>query len=307
MIARQAILLRRELWEHRSILVTPAVIGLLVALMAVTGHVVVSTFDQAVDGVILGASALGESQRSGAVGVLMTGISSLFAISMWILTVFYALDALYTERKDRSILFWRSIPCTDSETVVSKLITALLVIPLVSFAAIMVTHIVVLSLTSLWIEWRGANAWHLIWSATPFIDNWVATLLVLLALPLWLSPFIGWFLFVSAFTKRSPFLVAFLPIFILPMLEKTLVGSTLLAEALFVRTGKLPLFQGLDTGDLLFYEGEKMAAGEAPSISLLPLLDLSQFFGSPALWLGIAVCVLFILAAIYVRRYRDDS
>jgi ABC-2 type transport system permease protein len=307
MIERQAILLRREIWEHRSILLTPAVIALLVTLMAVTGHVAVSTYNQALDIAILGASNLGEAERSAAVGVLLTGIASLFAISMWILTIFYALDALYTERKDRSILFWRSIPCTDAETVVSKLLTAMLVIPVVTFVGIIVTHLAVLSVTSLWIEWRGANAWHLMWSATPFMDNWVATLVVLVALPLWLSPFIGWFLFVSAFAKRSPFLVAFLPIVILPMLERTLLGSSLLADALFVRTGKLPLFRGLDTGDLLFYKGEEMAMSDVPTVSLLPLLDLSRFFGSPALWLGIVVCVLFTVAAVYVRRYRDDS
>lgn len=307
MIERQAILLQRELWEHRSILVTPAVIALLVTMMAVTGHVAVSAFDHMVDIAIIGASNLGDKERAAAIGVLMTGISSLFAIAMWVLTIFYALDALYAERKDRSILFWRSIPCTDTETVLSKLAVAVVVIPLLTLAAIIVTHLLVLAITSIWIDVRGANAWHLVWSATPFIDNWTTTLIVLFALPLWLSPFIGWFLFVSAFARRSPFLLAFLPILILPMLEKTLVGSTLFAQAFFVRTGKLPLFRGLDTGDLIFYEGHGAGTGDGPALNLLPLLDLSRFFGSPSLWLGLIVCALFTAAAIYVRRYRDDG
>lgn len=307
MIERQAILMRRELWEHRSILVTPAVIALLVSLVTVTGHVAISAFDQMVDIAILGASNLGEKERSAAIGVLMIGVSSVFAISMWVLTIFYTLDALYAERKDRSILFWRSMPCTDTETVLSKLAVAMVVIPLLTFAAIAITHIVVLTIASVWVEVRGASSWHLIWYAAPFLDNWVATLVILLVLPLWLSPFIGWFLFVSAFARRSPLLVAFLPILILPMLEKTFIGTTLLAQAIFVRTAKLPLFGGLNPGDLLFYKEHGTIAGEGPAVGLLTLLDLPRFFGSPALWLGIIVCALFTAAAIYVRRYRDDS
>lgn len=306
MIARQAILMRRELWEHRGLVITPAIIALLIALMAITGHVAISAFDQKVDLAILGASHLGQPQRSAAIGVIMIAISSLFALAMCVLMIFYPLDALYAERKDRSILFWRSIPCTDSETVLSKLAVTALVIPILTLAAIVVTHLAVLVVTSVWVDIRGANAWHLIWSAAPFVDNWIATMLVLLALPLWLSPFIGWFLFVSAFTKRSPFLVAFLPILILPMLEKTLVGTTLLAGAIFERTGKLPLFRGLDTEDLFFYEGQGPALGDG-LVRLLPLLDLRHFLGSPALWLGLTVCGLLTFAAIYVRRYRDDS
>jgi hypothetical protein len=112
---------------------------------------------------------------------------------------------------------------------------------------------------------------------------------------------------VSAFARRSPFLVALLRILILPMLEKMLFGSTLLGQAFFMRSAEMPLFQGLQTGDLFFYDGPGAAGGEATGFALLPLLDLSRFLASPALWLGLVVCGLFTAAAIYVRRYRDDS
>ncbi|MEE8220757.1 MAG: hypothetical protein V3R21_03275, partial [Woeseiaceae bacterium] len=227
--------------------------------------------------------------------------------AMWILTIFYSLDALYAERKDRSILFWRSIPSTDFETVLSKLLTALLVIPLVTFVFIVLTHLVVLMVTSVWLGARGANTWHLIWTAAPFIDNWTATLVFLMALPLWLSPFVGWSLFISAFAKRSPFLIAALPIAILPLLERMIFHTTVFAEAFFVRSVKMPLFRGLDNLELLFQEGEHFKMVGDASLSLLALLDLGRFFSSPALWLGIVVCGIFTTAAIYVRRYRDDS
>lgn len=307
MIQSQIALIRRELWEHRAIYVMPLVIALLVSLMSVTGEVAVSGFDHAVDIGILGATNLGENERSAAITLLMISLSSTFVFAMWILTIFYSLDALYAERKDRSILFWRSIPSTDFETVLSKLLTALVVIPLVTFAVIAITHIVVFLITSVWLGVRGANAWHLLWTSAPFFDNWTATLVFLLALPLWLSPFVGWFLFVSAFTKRSPMLMAALPIAILPMLEGIIFETTVFVDAFFVRSVKMPLFHGLDNLDLLFQEGEDFSMAGDASLSLLSLLDLGQFFGSPGLWLGIVVCGLFTTAAIYVRRYRDDS
>ena len=307
MIRAQIALIRRELWEHRAIYVMPLVIALLVSLGSVTGQVAVSGFDHAVDIGILGATNLGEDGRSAAITVLMISLSSTFVFAMWILTIFYSLDALYAERKDRSILFWRSIPSTDFETVLSKLLTALLVIPLVTFVFIVLMHLVVLMVTSVWLGARGANTWHLIWTAAPFIDNWTATLVFLLALPLWLSPFVGWSLFVSAFAKRSPFLIAALPIAILPLLERMIFHTTVFAEAFFVRSVKMPLFRGLDNLELLFQEGEHFKMIGDASVSLLALLDLGRVFSSPALWFGLVVCGIFTTAAIYVRRYRDDS
>ena len=203
MIQTQLALIQRELWEHRSIYVTPAAIGLIICLMIITGQVSVSAMGQHLDFVLLGASALGENERAAALTGLLTFISLPLLFSMLILTMFYSLDCLYAERKDRSILFWRSIPITDSETIASKLIIALVVIPLVAFLLIMITHLVVLLIASVWVSIRGADAWYLIWSAAPLFDSWMVTLITMLAMPLWLSPFIGWFLFVSAFTKRS--------------------------------------------------------------------------------------------------------
>ncbi len=303
MIMAQIALIRRELWEHRSIYLTPAIIGLLMSLGTVTGQATFSAFDQAVDLAILGGSNLGENERAAAISAVMSGVSVFFVIGMWFLTIFYTLDALYAERKDRSILFWRSIPCTDFETVLSKLLTAVFVIPLITFAFVIATHILVLVISSIWIGIQGANAGHMIWSAAPLMDNWAATLVFLLAVPLWSSPFIGWFLFVSAYTKRSPLMMAVLPLLVLPMLEKILFGTSAIAEAFYVRAWKMPLFQGVDPTE--FFDERNHTVPEA--ISLFDVMDLGGFLASGGLWVGIIVCGLFTTAAIYVRRYRDDS
>ena len=306
MIQGQLALLQRELWEHRSIYVVPIVVAILMTLASLTGQVSIDGMEH-VDMGIVGASNLPENARAAVLSGIMIGLSTTFVFSMWILTIFYALDSLYAERKDRSILFWRSIPSTDFETVLSKLLTAMLVIPLVTFAMIVVTHLAVLLITSVWVGARGGSGMHLIWGSVPFFDNWTATLLFVLALPLWLSPFIGWFLFISAFTKRSPFLTAFLPIVVLPLLEKMIFDSAVFAEAFFVRSIKMPLFMDLGTMERLFDEGDHFASLGDAKLSLLGLMDFGGFLADPGLWLGLIVCGLFTAAAIYVRRYRDDS
>ncbi|NOX70133.1 MAG: hypothetical protein GXP15_13165 [Gammaproteobacteria bacterium] len=307
MIQTQIALIRRELWEHRAIYIAPIVIAVIVSLMLITGQVAVSSFDQALDIAILGASNLGQNERAAAITFMMTATSPMFLITMWIMTIFYALDSLYAERKDRSILFWRSLPVTDSETVVSKLLTALLVIPLITFVLIMLTHLVILTIVSIWLAINGADAWHLIWRAAPLFDTWFATLIFILTLPLWLSPFIGWFLFVSALAKRSPFLIAFLPMVVLPMLEKIIFGTTLFAQAFFERSVRMPLFGGLDLPDFMSDTGiDKKIIAES-GLSLVSLIDFGGFLATPGLWAGFVVCGLFTAAAVYVRRFRDET
>ncbi|MCH8070934.1 MAG: hypothetical protein IIA09_03210 [Proteobacteria bacterium] len=306
MMQGQLALLERELWEHRSIYVVPIVVAIIMTLAALTGQVSINGMEH-VDIGIVGASNMPDNARAAVLSGIMIGLSTTFVFSMWILTIFYALDSLYAERKDRSILFWRSMPSTDLETVLSKLLTAMLVIPLVTFAMILVTHLAVLLFASVWVAARGGSGLTLIWGSVPFFDNWTATLIFVLALPLWLSPFIGWFLFISAFTKRSPFLTAFLPIAILPMLENMLFDTAVFAEAFFVRSIKMPLFIDPGTMERLFEEGDGFALLADAQLSLLGLMDLSGFLTNPGLWLGLIVCGLFTAAAIYVRRYRDDS
>jgi ABC-2 type transport system permease protein len=301
MIANQLALLRRELWEHRSICVTPLVVGFLVSLMAITGQATVSADHRVVvDLALLGASTLSPQERSAMIGTAMLAVAGLLAFAMMVLAVFYCLDALYAERKDRSILFWRSMPVTDAETVVSKLLTALLVIPLVTFAVTVFTHLVVLLSSSIWVAASGGEAGRLIWAAAPLGQAWLATLAWLIAVPLWLSPFVGWFLLVSAWTRRSPLLVAFLPMLVLPMLEKTLLGTSVLADVIFKRSVDLPLFRGIDAETFMLSSGRF-------SFNILSRLDITGFLTSPGLWAGLIACALFSTGAIWLRRYRDDS
>ena len=306
MMMNQMALVRREIWEHRSIWLTPAAVALVVTLLTLAMFVAASKFGDITDMAIIGASNVGDHERRMALLATLLGYTSVFLIAMWFLTVFYCLDALYAERKDKSILFWRSLPITDAETVISKLLTAMLLIPLVTFAAVAASHLVNLVLISLWINFEGGSAGALIWGSVPLFDTWLALLIVMLAIPLWISPLLGWFLFVSAWTKRNPFLTAFLPIAVLPILEYVILRTHMLWDAIMTRLSMqfMPLFS-IDP-DLIF-DDENFRNLRLEDLSLLKLLDIGKLLSSLELWLGLIVCGLFVTAAIYIRRYRDDS
>ncbi len=307
MIATQLALIRREIWEHKSLYVVPGVLSLLIVLMSIMSQVFVSQFDSQIDMALFGASNLGETERSAALTAGLFALTTTFIMAMGILTTFYALDSLYAERKDKSILFWRSLPVTDTETVLSKLATAVLVIPAFTLAAVAATHVLVLVVSSIWVELRGANAWTLLWQPAPLFDTWLATFIVLVALAIWISPFIGWFLFVSTFAKRSPFLFAFLPLIVIPMVEGIVFRSRFFITMLIERVPfNAPIIAEINAGTFEFEE-ESVFELAREGISVLSLLDLGRFLASPAVWLGVIVCALFCVAAIYVRRYRDES
>jgi len=289
MIPHQLALVRREIWEHRSLYITPAVVGLIMVLTLLTAFVFASGYQEIVDIGIVGAQSLASEahRRAALLGVLL-GNTAPFLVASGILTVFYCLDCLYAERKNKSILFWRSLPITDAETVISKFLTAALAIPLIAFAVVVVTHILILLLTGIF----------------PLFDAWTGMLIIMILLPIWFSPFIGWLLFVSAWTKRSPLLMAFLPLILVPTLEYWLFRTHLIGDAIQSRFTQLPIFKNIDVRTL--FDEEKFIAN-VDAVSLIGYIDIGAFLSSPQMWVGIVVCGLFMTGAIYVRRYRDDS
>jgi len=305
MIMHQLALVKREIWEHRSIYVTPAAIATIVTLGVLAMVTFASGFAAELDVAILGAQNLaGDIEREAVLTGFFLGTSWVFIIALGILTVFYCLDSLYAERKDKSILFWRSLPVTDAETVVSKLITAIVVIPAMTIAGIIATHLTNLIVVSIWVSMKGGDGGMLIWGSVSFLDNWLSALIVVIALAIWMSPFIGWFLLVSAYTKRSPLLMAFMPLIIIGLLEGIILKSHVFAENVLARGDGLPLFRKMNIEK--FFDDEEWRISEGAT-NLVAHLDVVQFITSPAMWAGVLVCGLLSTAAIYVRRFRDES
>ena len=309
MIANQVALIKREIWEHRSIWITPAAVAFVVTFIAIAMVIMAAAFGEAVNPEIekLADATLPEAVRRAALAVLLVGNTSVFLMAMWFLMIFYCLDSLYAERKDKSILFWRSLPITDAETVVSKLLTAIVAIPIATMAAVIVSHLLNLVIMSVWLASAGANPFRFIWGAVPLFDTWAAVFIYLLAVPIWFAPLLGWFLFISAWAKRGPLLRAALPIAILPILEYIVFRSWNLGLAIVdrLRFEAMPIFDISEFASR--FDEDDLHSMLEQDISLISVLDVGKFVTSGEVWAGLVVCGLFVTAAIYVRRYRDES
>ncbi len=194
----------RELWENRSIYIAP----LIVAAFEVIGFAI---------------STIGLAERRRAVLLLdpahqraaieqpydLAAMMMIFIV--FIVGVFYCLDALHGERRDRSILFWKSLPVSDLTTVLSKVTIPLVVLPLVAFAIVVCVQLIMVLETGVVLIFHGMSP-ATTWAHVPFFQNWLVLLYGLVAIALWHAPIYGWLLLVSGWARRATFLWAVLPL-----------------------------------------------------------------------------------------------
>ena len=270
--------IRRELWEYRSIYFAPlaaAAVFLSGFLIALPHHMHgVRTLDQ--------AHAVLDIPYELAAALIMG--------TAFIVGIFYSLDALYGERRDRSILFWKSLPVSDLTTVLSKFTIPLIILPLLSFAIAVVTQFVMLLLSSAVLLGSGLSVGTL-WARMSFFHMSLMLLYHILTVHgLWYAPIYGWLLLVSAWAPRAPFISAFLPPFVIWGVEKIAFRTShFLAMLQYRLTGPQP--------------STTRAPGDTP-MDMLSGLTPAQFFSTPGLWIGLAVAAIFLAAAVRLRRYR---
>lgn len=204
---------RRELWENRSIFIAPAavagltVVGFLISLFRFPAK-------------MQAASALGPLQQHRFIAQPYSLAAGLMMLTTLVVAIFYCLDALHGERRDRSILFWKSMPLSDLETVLSKMITPVVILPLVAFAAAIATQFMMLLASSAVLLGTGASIATL-WAHASLFQTWPMLLYHLLTVHgLWYAPIYAWLLMVSAWARRAPVLWATLPLLAIGVVEK---------------------------------------------------------------------------------------
>lgn len=322
-------LLKREYWENRGgFLWAPLLAGgtsLLLSLLAIIASVVVAkraiangdlhTVGININGLDLGAMLNAMTPEDiaqfGQTFNLTMLLSSAWPfIVLAFVVFFYCLGALYDDRRDRSVLFWKSLPLSDAQTVLSKALSALLVAPLLAVSAGILTMLGFLAMISLTVLFHGGNPITLIWqNANPL--NVIATHLALIPVYLlWALPTVGWLLFCSAWARSKPFLWAV----IVPVFAGVIVSWFDIMKLFGLSAG---WFWGHIVGRLLLstVPGSHIAyrAVESQGQSLSGLnVDISParqlaMLGTPELWIGVVVGVLFLLAAVHLRRTRDDA
>jgi ABC-2 type transport system permease protein len=202
--------------------------------------------------------------------------------------VFYCLDALNGERRDRSILFWKSLPVSDRTTVLAKASIPLVILPLITLAVTVALQLMMMLWSSVVLLPSGLSATT--WTRFDLFSEGLMLLYHLVAVhALWWAPLWGWLLLISAWARRAPFLWAALPLLTIGIVEKIAFNTMHFAALLHHR------FLGGPQG---------MEAGEGMSMASLTPATPGDFFASPGLWLGLAFAAICVAGAVRLRRYR---
>jgi len=294
-------LIRREFWEHPALWLAPLAVAALLLLGALVGTVYLDT------GL---APTLG--QRQALFGIVAIGFNFPEFLTLGIITSIYAADCLYTERKDRSILFWKSMPVSDTLTVLAKVLVVMVIVPLGVYVLTCVTSLLASGLYAL--RSFGGQVPASIWDTGIWLRVQAVSLVVVVASGLWYAPLTAYVLMVSAWARRSVWMWLLLPPVVLTVLEQLVFGTHRVWDVVRYRLG-LPLHQLRVSG------GWTAAAGASPdprpgadpsavmnhAFAAVTSLDPRPLLSNPDLWLGLVAAVLFIAAAIRIRQYRDDT
>lgn len=305
-------LMRRELWESPvAFKWTPLGIALVTILLTLLALAVGARVDNQF-------ASLGDNLRvltetdpdtlSLFVSGALISVSSLFFQIMLLVICFYLAGSLFDDRKDRSILFWKSLPVSDGMTVASKLATACLLIPLMFLLAIMLTHLALLLIASGVTLVAGVNPITSLWLPASLPYVWTLIAAGLLVQALWLMPLYAWLLFCSSWAPRLPILIAIaIPAgialiqhswslfssFNLPSFN---VGLILLKR---LGSSMLPMSTNLQFED----DHNPLTSGEP----LMQFSNLGHYLVSAELWIGIVAAIPLLLAAIWFRRRATDQ
>ena len=271
---------RRELWEHRSLYLAPAIVAALVLLgfFFTTFGMLNISYNGSPEGTHGGIPATGPYDL----------VTSLITITALLVGIFYTADALYAERRDRSILFWKSLPVSDLMTVLAKASMPLLVLPFIVFVITVTTHLV-MALASSAVLLRTGDPVGPLWSQLALPQMWVWLFGHLFTVTaLWYAPFYAWLLLVSAWSTRTPLLWAFLPPIALSALEAIVFHTSHISKALSAR---------------LVHGSMTAAALTRNPVDRLHLLSIG--LSSPELWLGLLAAAVMFAGSVQLRRYRS--
>jgi ABC-2 type transport system permease protein len=276
--------IRRELWENRSIYIAP----LTVAAVFLFGFMI-STIS--VSRRMKEVLALDPVKQRHALAVPFSMAASMILMTGFIVAVFYCLDALNGERRDRSILFWKSLPVSDRTTVLSKAIIPLAVLPLVTYTIALCTQLLMLVLNTVAVMGAGLNP-ATYWARLPLLPMTLVMFYGLTVHALWFAPLYGWLLLVSAWARRAVALWALLPFLAVGIVERLAFGTSNLPAMMKYR------MVGAMT------EAFSVQSLNAP-ITRLYEMTPGRFLSTPGLWAGLALCAIFLAIAVRLRRNRE--
>ena len=288
---------RREFWEHRALWIVPVVIAALMLLAAAAfGRIQLDLGEP-------GIHVDGPTPKS-LVEMLVLGWELPFLLAAAVQGTGYLIDCLYGERRDRSILFWRSMPVSDASTVLMKLLTGLVLVPLGAFvigAAVSLAGSVILLLRNHDLVLNGQHVMAL-WNMLSWLRMQGIVFYGLLAALLWYAPFAAYLMLASVWARRSPYIWAVAPPLLLLILEHMIFGTNYAGRILGGGFHEL-----LHLAYRLDEHGAFDAVGGRDISFTMHLLSPERLLASLRLWVGLLAAALMVALAIRVRRYRDES
>lgn len=314
-------LLKREFWEHRgSFWTLPLGIGAFFVFVTVAVLTALTTVIDEIDGEkFLLTKAIGAIKDVGPEeldviwDINLLGSSAIYHLILLFVVFFYFLGALYDDRRDRSILFWKSLPVSDTKTALSKLVAGAFLAPALWVAAIALMHLVMMVIISVLFLFSDIPVYQYLWGPADPVNIWAFMLAAYFVQAFWMLPVWGWALLASAFARSKPFLWAVAPPVLLGIVYQWISATQylsfdisywrILGERLI--GGVVPLDFEIENGSLsvgtLSFDGENVVQTPANWSSVF------DRFTHADMWWGVLFGIVCIAAAIYIRRYRDDS
>jgi ABC-2 type transport system permease protein len=280
---------RREVWENRSIYIAPlaaagvAMLGFLIGLFWLprSGH-------------MHGHESSGHDFL---MMVMPYGHTAwLLLVAAFVVGIFYSLDALYGERRDRSILFWKSLPVSDLTAVLAKASIPLVVLPALVFVIAVATSLAMVLISTAVLVLSGINPMTL-WRQLPLFQIELVLLYGVIVLALGQAPLFAGLLLISGWARRTAFLWAILPPLAICFFEKLIFKTMHFAH----------LLGYLITGGTANAFSFRTPSGEPVDPHFIPLAQITpgRFLSGPGLWIGLAFAAVFLAAAVRLRRYRE--
>ena len=276
--------IRRELWEHPSLYIAPLAAGAVFLIGFLLGLFRLPNQMRA-------TSALDPMHQRAAIELPYMMAFGLIMLTGMLVGAFYSLDALHGERRDRSILFWKSMPVSDLNVVLSKAAIPIFVLQLISFAVAAAVMWIMFFLSSAVLLASGTGVAQF-WRLLPIVQTTFLLLYHLVILHgLWHAPFYGWMLMVSSWARRAPFLWAVLPPVAIAIVEKAVFNTS--------------HFMGM----LLYHLGgsrDSMSKG-GDLINMLGHFEPGMMLTESGLWTGLAATAVFLAVAVRLRRDREPA
>jgi ABC-2 type transport system permease protein len=274
---------RRELWENRSIYLAPLIVMAVVLFATLISSI-------GLPHKMRGLATIDPAKRHAAVVSHYSLAPAPIMLATILVGFFYCLDALHGERRDRSILFWKSLPVSDRTTVLAKASVPLVILPVIAFVLSVVTFVILLLAGTVILLLSRMSPVPL-WNELRFVQEPVIMFYGLIVHALWFAPVYCWLLLVSGWAKRATFLWALLPWLVTAAVERIAFSTTYFGSMLRYR-----VMGGMT---------EAFANQHGVILDQVSQLSPARFLSAPGLWVGLIFAAACLAGAVRLRHDRE--